>query len=236
MELHDDGNSWNSKNKTKWEGKSLHLGRAVEDETTYQTEEVTGPNVGDLDLVKLHLEITMAQDNEAQLEPIVEQPKIKPLLDSHMTNSLIERVWSPCSLPQPGTHMKLRAPRQKNRGNRRRGQELGELCRCWASRNFLPRDRSRVEVLQWMIRNEMLNAVWLSARVHWRTTRREEKNRWWLYSSPTGSNEDFQLESPFEPFQTLYDLLKKEDPDLVFLQETKVKASIFTSKKFNFDF
>lgn len=70
----------------------MHLGRAVEDETTYQTEEVTGPNVGDLDLVKLHLEITMAQDNEAQLEPVVEQPKIKPLLDSHMTNSLIERV------------------------------------------------------------------------------------------------------------------------------------------------
>lgn len=51
-----------------------------------------GPNVGDLDLVKLHPEITMAQENEAQLEPVLEQPKIKPPLDSHMTNSLIERV------------------------------------------------------------------------------------------------------------------------------------------------
>lgn len=36
--------------------------------------------------------------------------------------------------------------------------------------------------------------------------------------------------------RTLHDLLAKEDPNLVFLQETKVRTSLFSSSKFNFNF
>lgn len=37
-------------------------------------------------------------------------------------------------------------------------------------------------------------------------------------------------------FRTLHELFKNEDPNLVFLQETKVKASYFNNKNFNLGF
>lgn len=37
-------------------------------------------------------------------------------------------------------------------------------------------------------------------------------------------------------FRTLRELINKEDPNLVFLQETKVKASYFSAKKFMFGY
>lgn len=39
-----------------------------------------------------------------------------------------------------------------------------------------------------------------------------------------------------QKFRTLRELLKKEDLDLIFLQETKVKTSYFTTKKFHLGF
>lgn len=86
MELHDDRNPRYAENIIEREEKNGITRTTGEVEKNRQAEEFTGPTVSELNSAKTILEIIMARENEAHLEPILEKPTLKPYIDLTLSN------------------------------------------------------------------------------------------------------------------------------------------------------
>lgn len=86
MELYDDRNLWYDENIIDQEGKNGITRTTGEVEKNHQAEEFTGPIMGELNSAKPILEIIMARENEALLEPVLEKPTLKPYVDLTLSN------------------------------------------------------------------------------------------------------------------------------------------------------